>query len=220
MKQSIVCVFAHPDDEAFGPGGTIAKFSQTHDVTILCATKGEAGAKRGEKNIGKIRSAELRKSARILGVKQVVFLGFKDGTLCNANYHNLAKKIQEVVEKIRPVKLLTYEPRGVSGHIDHIVVSMVTSYVFKHQSYTKELLYFCNTDAHVKQIKTFMKDYFVYFPPGYKKSDIDLTVDTSSVWKLKEEAARQHKSQIHDVKRIQTFLRLMPKKEYFLLLKK
>lgn len=220
MKNSLVCIFAHPDDEAFGPGGTITTFAKTHDVYIICATKGEAGAKNGEKNIGQIRSNELLQSAKILGVKKVFFLGFEDGKLCNSAYQDLAKKIKRYINRLKPAILLTFEPRGVSGHIDHVTVSLVTSYLFEHQSYAKKLLYYCHTNWQVTIIKTFLRDYFIYFPPGYKKSDIGLTVDIGPVWKTKETAMKAHKSQAHDVKRILLFLKLMPKEEHFLVLKK
>src|SRR3989344_4769755 len=141
MKQKIVCVFAHPDDEAFGPGGTIAEFSKTHNVYIICATKGEAGGFDHEKNIAGIREKEMLASAKILGVREVRFLGFIDGKLCNEIYHQLADKITKYLEKIQPETLLTFEPRGVSGHIDHVTVSMVTSYVFERLSFVKKLLY-------------------------------------------------------------------------------
>lgn len=219
MGKKLVCVFAHPDDEAFGPGGTIAKFAKDQDVYILCATKGEAGGN-GEKNIASIREKELQTSANILGVKRVDFLDFTDGQLCNSTYHDLAKKIKKHLDLIKPQTLLTFEPRGVSGHIDHITVSMVASYLFERLPYIKTLLYYCHTDWQVRIIKKFLKDYFVYFPPGYKPSEIGLTVDIKPVWKIKEKAMRVHKSQIHDVNRILTFLKLMPKKEYFLVLKK
>ncbi|MBI2637373.1 MAG: PIG-L family deacetylase, partial [Candidatus Sungbacteria bacterium] len=44
-KKTIVAIFAHPDDEAFGPAGTLAKLALAHDVYVICATKGEAGDK-------------------------------------------------------------------------------------------------------------------------------------------------------------------------------
>ncbi len=220
MKQKLVCVFAHPDDEAFGPGGTIAKFAKDHDVYILCATRGEAGGKNGEHDIGKTRSSELLESSHILGVKKVFFLGFTDGYLCNNTYHDLAKKITQIVEKLKPETLLTFEPHGVSGHLDHAAVSLVTSYVFEHLKFIKKVLYYCHTERQVKIIKKFIGDYFVYFPPGYKSSEISLTVDIKPVWKTKEKAMRVYKSQIHDVNRILTFLKLMPKKEHFLVLKR
>lgn len=213
-RKSLVCVFAHPDDEAFGPGGTIATFAKDYDVYILCATKGEAG---GTANV---REQELLASSKILGVKHVNFLGFTDGTLCNSIYHDLVAMIKKHIEEIKPELLLTFEPRGVSGHIDHIVVSMVTTYYFEHQKRIKKLLYFCTIDWQIKIIKTFYKNYFVYHPPGYKKNEIDLTVDISSVWKTKVAAMKIHKSQIHDVNRLLLFQRLVPKKEYFLVLNK
>ena len=46
----LVCIFAHPDDEAFGPGGTIAKFAKKRPVYLICATKGESGKYKDKKN--------------------------------------------------------------------------------------------------------------------------------------------------------------------------
>src|SRR3989344_3283405 len=117
MKK-IVCIFAHPDDESFGPSGTIAKLSKENDVYIICATDGDAGENQNKyKDLGKVRTEEARKSAKVLGVKKVFFLGHKDGTLSNSLYHLLAEKVQGILDDIRPDTLITFEPRGVSGHI-------------------------------------------------------------------------------------------------------
>ncbi len=220
MRKSVVCILAHPDDEAFGPGGTIAKLSKENDVYLLCATKGEAGLEGKVKDIANIREKELMKSANILGVKKVYFLGFEDGTLCNNLYHKLASAIKEKLDFLKPQILITFEPRGVSGHIDHMTVSMVTTYVFQKSAYIKKLCYYCLPDWLIKKMRERMSEYFIYFPPGYKKSDIDIVIDTSSVWEKKVEAMKKHQSQIRDVNRILNFQKQLPKKEYFIVLKK
>ena len=83
MKKVAVCIFAHPDDEAFGPAGTIHKLTREYDVYILCATKAEIGetSLENKKPLHEVRADELRASAKVLGVKKVYFLGFIDGTL-------------------------------------------------------------------------------------------------------------------------------------------
>lgn len=208
--KTLVCVFAHPDDEAFGPGGTIAKFSKTHNVYVLCATKGEGGGS------GKVRARELRASAKILGVKKVYFLGFEDGTLSNNLYHELASKIRNKLLKFRPGIIITFEPQGVSGHIDHITVSMVTSFVVQKLPFVKTVLQFCRPERFSKA----RQDYFIYFPPGYKRSEVDKVINISEVWETKVKAMLCHKSQIPDVKRILELQQKLPKEEYFLVLKK
>lgn len=214
QAKTLVAVFAHPDDEAFGPAGTIAKFSKSHDVYILCATCGEAGG--NNLRIAQIRSKELRKSAKILGVRGVYFLDFIDGTLSNSLYHNLAEKIEKKLTELKPQTILTYEPQGISGHIDHITVSMVTTFVFYKLPFVKTLLYYCIGD----QTRSLIKDYFIYFPPGYKKSEIDKIVDIKDVWDAKVKAMMAHKSQIQDAKRILEMQKKMPKEEYFMVLTK
>lgn len=216
MKKSVVCVFAHPDDEAFGPSGTIYKLSKKYDVYLLCATKGEVG--KDSSGNGKVlsdkRTEELRRSAKILGIKKVYFLGFVDGQLSNSNYHKLASKIESYVKKIKPEIILTQELRGISGHIDHIVVSSTTSFVFQRNKFIKELWYVVMPENHAK---IFGKDYFVFWPPGYKKDEINKVMDISDVWKTKIEAMIQHESQRHDFERIIKIRENLPKEEYFVI---
>lgn len=216
MKK-VVCVFAHPDDEAFGPGGTIAKLAKDHEVYILCATKGQRGevSKRISGTLGQERAQELLASAKILGVKKVYFLGFKDGTLSNSLYHKLAEKVMKYVEELKPEIMVTFEPHGVSGHIDHITVSMVSNYVFDRSPYVKKLMMHATLD----EIASLRKDYFIYFPPGYKKDEIDEIVDTHEVWDQKVAAMYCHQSQMHDIRKILAIYEKRPKQEYFLVRK-
>src|SRR3989344_2070722 len=179
--KTILCVFAHPDDEAFGPGGTIAKIARRHRVYLLCATKGQAGKDRGaraKRDLAACRAAELRASAKILGVAKVSFLGFEDGTLSNNLYHRLAAKVEHYAKRLKPDAFLTHEPRGISGHIDHITVSMVVSYVFLRVPSARLLLQYCLREERAAA----MKNYFIYFPPGYSRAAVDLVARTNDVW--------------------------------------
>jgi LmbE family N-acetylglucosaminyl deacetylase len=112
---------------------------------------------------------------------------------------------------------LTFEPRGISGHLDHIAVSLVTTYVFNQLSFIKELYYYCLTE---KQRNTYTHAYFIYRPPGYKQTEISLTVDTTKVWETKLKAMNQHQSQKHDIKRLLGFMKNLPKEENFMVLQK
>jgi len=222
-KAPVVAIFSHPDDEAFGPAGTLAKLVKEHDVYILCATSGEEGQNghqgRSTKLVHEIRRQELRRSAKILGVKKVYFLGFRDGTLCNTNYHALAESITRHLKKLKPNTLLTFEPQGVSGHIDHITVAMVTQFVFHKLSFVKKIMFYALPYDEKREKK---QDYFVYFPVGYKPEEIDMTVNIEDVWEQKLEAMKQHKTQIADMNRIlaQYEKEDRSKEEHFIIKKK
>lgn len=216
-KQTVVAIFAHPDDEAFGPSGTLAKFAKAGaNVYLLCATKGEGGEnhlkEKDNQNLYDIREKELRCSAKKLGVKEVFFLGFTDGTLSNNLYHKMADKIIEIITPLKPEILITEEFRGVSGHLDHIAVSMISSYVFQKLDFIKKIMYHCVT----KQYRALMpSDYFIFIPPGHDESEVDEIVDTTAVWETKIEAIMCHQSQLKDVTRTLNRLSQVPKKDYF-----
>ena len=208
MPKNLVAVFAHPDDEAFGPGGSLIHFAKTHDVYLLCATNGNLAERKGE----------LLKSAKILGVKKVDFLNFTDGGLCNNNYHQLAKAIEKKLKRYRPETVMTLEPRGISGHLDHVAVSLVTTFVVKKLPFVKRLLYFCELKSTMKLMRKNFCEYFIYVPPGYSRAEIDLVIDTDAYWQTRLKAMAAHQSQLGDSNRIVKTLSQLPKKEHFIVL--
>lgn len=215
MRKVIVAVFAHPDDEAFGPGGTLAHLALTNDVYLITATGGEAGKNSlssSSNSLATIRKKELLASSKILGLKKVFFLGFEDGTLSNNTYHKVASKLEVLLKKLKPSTIITYEPRGVSGHIDHIAMSFIATFVFKKLPFLKELWYYCLLEKYRRS----PKDYFIHFPKGYAEHDIDIVIDTASVWEIKKRAMLAHKSQSHDALRILKNQEKQPRLEYFL----
>ena len=214
----VVAIFAHPDDEAFGASGTLALLAKEREVYLICVTDGSEGMNSSKKTraLAEIRQEELIDSAKVLGIKEVFFLGYKDGSLSNNLYHKVAEKIQKILEKIKPEILLTDELRGVSGHLDHVAVSFITTYVFKRLSFVSELWYYCVTEKRQQAVK----DYYIYYPPGYKKEEISKVIDVSVVWEQKTEAMYQHESQRHDVERILKELHGLPQEENFIILKK
>jgi len=215
----VIGIFAHPDDEVFGPGGALATFSEEgRDVYLICVTDGDAGQNSSgeERDLGEIRREELEQSAQALGVKKVFFLDYKDGTLNNNLYHEIAEKIKKILYELEPEILLTMENRGVSGHIDHVAVSMISSYIFEKLTFLKEIWYYALTE----EARALQPPYFIYFPPGYKKTDISKTLDIMPVWDKKVEAMHKHKSQQHDIERLLGMFMKRPKEEYFIIVKR
>jgi LmbE family N-acetylglucosaminyl deacetylase len=213
-KPKLVAIFAHPDDEAFGPGGTLALYSKTHDTYLICVTHGEAGHNhKGEANgLGSVREKELLASAKVLGIKQVFCLDYFDGTLANFMYRDIARDIREITDKLKPEIFLTFDQCGVSGHIDHITVAMITQYLFYRLEYVKELMMFCISEEEAAATRP---DYFIYIPTGYDPEKVDKIIDISAVYNTRIRALKTHKSQMKD---IITFLKIqknLPKQELF-----
>ncbi|MEN9328469.1 MAG: hypothetical protein RI947_1277 [Candidatus Parcubacteria bacterium] len=219
MKRTIVGIFAHPDDEAFGPGGSLALYARNNNVYLICVTDGESEEryKTSEHSVLKdIRDKELLLSAKVLGVKEVFFMGYKDGALCNNLYHEIADSIQQKLDMLKPDTIITFEPRGISGHIDHIAVAMIATFLWERLSYIKKIMYYCISKAQ----RAMQGDYFIHFPPGYEEAEVDEVLDVSSEWEKKLEAINKHVSQKADV---ETFIRQIsniPKKELFLVKEK
>lgn len=229
----MLAVFAHPDDEAFGPGGMLANYGQREDVEIhlLTATRGEAGMwdeesrlkVKGERlkiknkeeiKIHHIRVEELKESAKVLGIKKVEFLDYVDGTLCNAIYHELAGKITKKMEEFNPDVIVTHDRLGWSGHLDHCAVSMITTYAFLHSTIGKKLYYYCITKEYRDPTDD---NYFIYFPEGYDKRDVTTRIEYTPYWDRRIEAMQKHQSQKHDVDSIVKWLKTKPKIDTFIL---
>lgn len=130
-SKRMLVILAHPDDESYGMGGTLAKYShQGVQIILICATRGEAGISgKQSAETGKIREHELRQAAMHLGI-EVYFLGYQDGQLADGDQTELFEHIACWIDMVHPQVILTFGPEGVSGHPDHVTVSkMVTRVV-------------------------------------------------------------------------------------------
>jgi LmbE family N-acetylglucosaminyl deacetylase len=127
-------VTAHPDDETLGLGGVLARYSsegvETH---VLAATRGERGRygdgsmHPGKAELGRIREAELRAAAEVLGVGEVCFLDYIDGELDGVDPVEAARRIAGHVRRIRPHVVTTFAQDGAYGHPDHIAICQLTT---------------------------------------------------------------------------------------------
>jgi LmbE family N-acetylglucosaminyl deacetylase len=145
-----MAVHAHPDDEASSTGGVLARYADEGVRTILVTcTNGEfgdgpGGVKPGmdghdEAAVAQTRLAELRESAKILGVTELETLGYHDSGMpewdykdlpdafCNVPVAEVAARIGILIERYRPQVVITYDDKGAYQHPDHVHASQAAA---------------------------------------------------------------------------------------------
>lgn len=127
-------VFAHPDDESLGNGGTFVRYAREGVETyLLTATRGQRGwfgapdENPGIEALGALREQELRRAAAILGVRELTLLDYVDGDLAEAAPREIIRQIADYLRRIRPHVVITFGPDGAYGHPDHIAISQFTT---------------------------------------------------------------------------------------------
>jgi len=130
----LMCVLAHPDDEALATGGILARYAASGVQTyLIMATRGERGwpgtpaTYPGPQKLGEMREAELRAAARVLGLSEVVFLDYQDGDLDRADFDQALARVVTHVRRVRPDVVVTFDPNGMYGHPDHIAISQLST---------------------------------------------------------------------------------------------
>ena len=184
-KKTILAALAHPDDESFGMGGTLALYAeQGHDVYLICATRGEAGTVdpqhlEGFDSVAQLRESELRCAAGHLGLKDVFFLDYRDSGMpgmednkhpnaqINAPIDEVAEKVVRYIREIKPDIVLTFDPIGGYRHPDHIHIHQATVLAFENAN---------NETYHPKAGTPFQpaRLYFHTIPRGFLKFAVTL----------------------------------------------
>ena len=133
-KLKLLAVLAHPDDESLGFGGTLARYAvENVETYLVTATRGEAGrfgslGKSGDPvEVGRVREAELRAAAAVLGIREVSLLGCPDGAVDQVPSAIAIRAIVSHIRRIRPHVIVTFGPDGGYGHPDHIAISQSTT---------------------------------------------------------------------------------------------
>jgi LmbE family N-acetylglucosaminyl deacetylase len=129
MTRTVLGFFAHPDDETFGPGATLARLAaEGHAVHLLTATRGEAGtigqsASLGRQELASVREAELVAACAALGIHPPEILTLPDSGLVRLDEETLLRPFVRKIRTVRPDIILSFQAEGISGHLDHRTVT-------------------------------------------------------------------------------------------------
>ena len=147
-EKKILVVLAHPDDESFGMGGTLALYArQGVDVRLVCATRGEVGEvdpefKETIKSAACLRTQELQCAVKALSLSELIFLNYRDSGMPGSddNHHpralaaqpveKVAAEVAHLIRQVQPQVVLTFDPIGGYRHPDHIAIQQATVQAF------------------------------------------------------------------------------------------
>ena len=148
---TLMAVHAHPDDECFGGGGTLAHYSAAGYKTVLVTcTNGEEGeivdpdmdVAEIKPRLGDVRLGELNAAVGVLGVTHLELLGYRDSGMVDtpsnddprsfnkADPAEATRRLTRLIRKHQPDVIFTYAEDGGYGHPDHIMAHKITVAAF------------------------------------------------------------------------------------------
>lgn len=133
----LLCVTAHPDDEAGAFGGTLALYADRGvETSVVCLTAGTAAKNRGlartDEELAALRTAELKASCQFLGVANCEVLNYPDSKLDRANFYEVVGDLVMRIRKLRPHVVITFgTDGGLTGHLDHAMASAFATQAFQ-----------------------------------------------------------------------------------------
>lgn len=133
----ILCVTAHPDDEAAAFGGSLRVYHERGaEIYVVCLTAGQAASHRGQARtdheLAAIRRKEFAASCQILGVDRGVVLDYADAQLHRVELYKVVGELIAHVRDFRPDVMLTFGPEGgVTGHTDHTMASVFATLAYE-----------------------------------------------------------------------------------------
>ena len=225
----LATILAHPDDETFGVGGTLIRYT---DAGVVChslsLTQGEAGqsGRAGAplipaERLGQIRAAELAESGRRMGLASTTALRYPDGALADAPAADVIRDIVRWLRSARPDVVITWGPDGGYGHPDHIAAgelalrAIALAGVARHEPELGEHLHVRRCYRMVAAAEVFDRlieltpDFGAYMatlptkPQRWERSSLGAAIDIRAVADRKWHAMQAHGSQQQDLDRLE-----------------
>lgn len=193
----ILGIFAHPDDAEFTCGGSAAVWAaEGAQITYVVITNGAAGSNDPNQNLEelvRIREAEQRAACAVLGVQDVIFLGYSDGTLQPTL--ELRRELTRIIRQLKPDRVISGDPTAVFygndyiNHPDHRAAAEATIYAVFPSAVTRPIFPELLAEGYEPhQVKE------VYISGD--AAQVNTYIDISSTLERKIEALRCHKSQL------------------------
>jgi len=213
MQKILFGIFAHPDDEAFGPVATLLQEVQSGtELHLIVLTGGENGTNPDNlPNLGEVRVAEWRKAGELIGASSLHHLGYIDGTLNNIDHLEVTQKVSALVHETVDgrddieIEFMSLDLGGYTGHIDHIVAARsacLAFYRLRNEGLTMTRIRLaCLSQEEIPDINTD----FVFMEPGKAPEEIDEVVDGSEFTDKIHDIMRCHHTQRADYEHVTAY---------------
>jgi LmbE family N-acetylglucosaminyl deacetylase len=193
----VLGIFAHPDDSEFSCGGAAALWADAGaQITYVIITNGAAGSNDPNQDLAelvRIREAEQRAACAVLGVQEVIFLGYADGTLQPTI--ELRRELTRIIRQLKPDRVLTGDPTAVFygteyiNHPDHRAAAEAALYAVFPSAVTRPIFPELLAEGYEPHQ---VKEVYISGDDAHNNTHVDI----SSTLERKIEALRCHKSQL------------------------
>jgi len=128
---SLLAVFAHPEDETFGPAGTLAKYANEGvDVSLVTATRGRAEASiEVSEEIARVRDRLC--SCRASGIRRACLFDYRPGELDQVVPEIVEERLVRLVREVQPQVIITFGPTGLTGDDDYRIINAAAIAAFR-----------------------------------------------------------------------------------------
>ncbi len=200
---NLLCITAHPDDEAAGFGGTLLRYHDAGVEThVVCLTPGQAARHRGgaasDVELSEIRRGEFAASCAVLQVTSGEVLHYRDGELLRTNFFDAVGDLVGIVRRIRPHVLLTFGPEGgLTGHPDHATAGLLATAAFQWAAHSNRFPEQLNRLGTHRAQKLYYAtaDFLLEGRQPIAPPPVTAVIDIAPYRERKLRAFRQHNSQ-------------------------
>ncbi len=207
MKKIILGIFAHPDDEAFGPAGALLMETQAGtELHLITLTNGDAGVNLDDHDdLGVVRLQEWEQAGDLLGAATMTSLGYKDGQLNNRDMIEIGDRLMQTIGAVLEkaprdvvVEFMTLDLNGYTGHIDHIVAARAACFAFYTLKKTDDRLHRIRFACLPAKIVPVGSTDWVFAEAGRQPEEIDEIVDARTLRDEIIDVMRVHHTQRQD----------------------
>jgi LmbE family N-acetylglucosaminyl deacetylase len=200
----LMCITAHPDDEASNFGGTLRLYADRGvETSVVCLTPGQAGSHRGvaksDSELAAMRREEFAAACEILNVKHAAVLDYPDGRLHRQESYHVAADLVRRVREFKPQIVLTFGPEGgLTGHTDHTMASVLGTLAFHWAGRANRFPEQLAEDLRVHQPQKLYYCTARHSLPGYPAvslAPVSASIEIGDLYKVKLAAFKAHLTQ-------------------------